>query len=101
MKASLLLLTILSLPLAAAEPAWLTSGMFHWPCSAPLIEPHPVGDDPDVALKDPSVVFHEGRWHLFGTHRRASGKVAMQYLSFTDWAEAERTERHPLKFMET
>jgi Glycosyl hydrolase family 62 len=101
MKAPLLLLTILSLPLAAAEPAWLTSGIFHWKCLAPLIEPHNGGDDPDVALKDPSIVFHEGRWHLFGTHRRASGKVAMQYLTFTDWSVADRAERHPLRFMET
>ena len=34
------------------------------------------------------MVFHEGKWHLFATHRRASGKVDIQYLSFTDWKDA-------------
>ena len=48
--------------------------------------------------KDPTMVFHEGKWHLFATHRLASGKVDMQYLSFADWKDAGKATRHTLDF---
>ncbi len=83
------------------EPAWLSTGTFEWTSSPPLLSAQKSGDDPDVAFKDPSVVYHDGRWHLFGTHRAASGKVAMQYLCFEDWDQAQSVPRHPLRFMET
>lgn len=84
--------------LSAAEPAWLTTGEFGWKSSPPLITPAENAADPDVALKDPTMVFHEGKWHLFATHRRASGKVDMQYLSFADWKDADKATRHTLDF---
>ncbi len=84
--------------LHAADPAWLKTGEFHWKCSPPLIGPDETAADPDVALKDPTMVFHEGTWHLFATHRRASGKVDMQYLSFADWKDADKATRHTLDF---
>lgn len=93
-----LLLTITS---RAAEPAWLTTGEFRWNCSPPLISPDPQAAEPEVALKDPTMVQMDGRWHLMGTHRLVSGKVDMQQLSFTDWAEAGKAKRHPLHFMDT
>lgn len=84
---------------AGSPPAWLSDGQFHWSCSAPLLSPlaDAQSADPDVALKDPTVVFHESRWHLFATHRQASGKVDMQYLNFTDWKEADKAPRHTLQ----
>jgi len=54
-----------------------------------------------VALKDPTMVQVDGRWHLMGTHRLVSGQVDMQQISFTDWAEAGRAKRHRLHFMDT
>lgn len=81
---------------AGESPAWLSTGQLRWQCSAPLIEALPGGDDPDVALKDPSLVQAGGFWHLFATHRRASGQVDMQYLQFRDWAEAGKVPRHTL-----
>lgn len=98
MKLRLLLVLCLFSTLHAADPAWLNTGEFHWQSSPPLISPAPDSADPDVALKDPSMVFHEGKWHLFATHRRASGKVDMQYLSFTDWKDADKATRHTLDF---
>lgn len=80
----------------ASPPLWLSTGDFRWTATEPLIGPLPGGTDPDVALKDPTVVCHEGRWHLFATHRRASGQVDMQYLSFTDWKKAGDASRHTL-----
>ena len=94
-----IILPLLLLPtLLAADPAWLTTGEFHWKSSPPLIGPDPQATEPEVALKDPSFVQADGRWHLFATHRLASGMVDMQYLSFTDWNEAAKATRHSLTF---
>lgn len=98
MKLIILPFIILPALLSAADPAWLTTGEFRWKCSPPLIGPIETTADPDVALKDPTMVFHEGKWHLFATHRRASGKVDMQYLSFADWKDADKAPRHTLDF---
>lgn len=96
MKLHTLLSLCLISTLHAADPAWLSTGEFQWKSSPPLIGPAAEAADPDVALKDPTMVFHEGKWHLFATHRRASGKVDMQYLSFTDWKDAGKATRHTL-----
>lgn len=82
--------------LAESPPAWLSKGEFRWKCSPPLIGPDPHAPEPEVALKDPTFVQFDGRWHLFATHRLASGMVNMQYLNFTDWNEAGKATRHTL-----
>ena len=76
------------------------SGEFQWQASGPLIDVgRGVGAaDPHVAFKDPSIVFHEGRWHLFGTLRKKSGTVCMQYLNFTDWSKANAAPRKEISF---
>ena len=53
--------------LHAADPAWLTTGEFHWQSSPPLIGPATDAADPDVALKDPTMVFHESLSGKCGT----------------------------------
>ncbi|HBJ82614.1 MAG TPA: hypothetical protein DDZ88_01810 [Verrucomicrobiales bacterium] len=83
--------------LRAAGPAWLTTGEFHWRCSPPLITPAENAADPDVALKDPTMVFHDGKWHRFATHRRASGKVDMQHLNWHRGHAKPSPSQHPLK----
>lgn len=98
-RAVMLTQMLLHQPVLAGSPQdWLTTGEFRWSSSAPLILPDETGPDADVALKDPTIVFTEGRWHLFATHRRASGAVDMQYLSFTDWKDAGKAPRHTLEF---
>ncbi|WP_395751562.1 non-reducing end alpha-L-arabinofuranosidase family hydrolase [Prosthecobacter sp.] len=98
MKLSAIFALCLIGTLHAADPAWLGTGEFQWESTPPLIGPATDAADPDVALKDPTMVFHEGKWHLFATHRRASGKVDMQYLSFADWKDAGKATRHTLDF---
>jgi len=97
----LLLLPIhaIALNAAAAADPW-TAGDFRWQASGPLIDVTPglTASDPHVAFKDPSVAFHAGRWHLFGTLRKRSGTVCMQYLNFTNWAQANAAPRHELSF---
>ena len=51
--------------------------------SAPLIETAPAIDG-GCAIKDPSVVFHDNRWHVYTTLRNESF-AHMEYLSFADW----------------
>lgn len=97
MRGGLLVLVLTTFPAFADEPAWLSSGQLRWSCSPPLLAADAKAIEPDVALKDPTLVFTDGRWHLFVTHRLVSGQVNMQYLSFKDWADAGRSPRHTLR----
>ena len=100
---SILLALIAGGGVQAADPGrgW-QDGVFSWQASAPLVDVSAGREaaDPPVALKDPTIVFHEGRWHLFGTLRMKSGKVCMEYLNFTDWAQANAAPRAVISFTE-
>lgn len=63
-----------------APKGWITTG--------PLVHPIPDERHPIVAVKDPSVVFHEGRWYIFATTAGSKG-WGMAHLSFTDWNKAK------------
>jgi len=80
-----------------AKDAWM-DGPFSWKASGPLVDvgPGKNASDPHVSIKDPTVVFHEGRWHLFVTVRMKSGKVDIEYLNFTDWSKANEAPRQVL-----
>lgn len=96
-----LIATILTTQVCGAAPgSAMTDGKFAWKASGPLIDVGPGKDaaDPHVSIKDPTVVFHDGKWHLFTTLRMKSGKVDMEYLSFTDWPQANAAPRQILNF---
>ncbi|HTN39759.1 MAG TPA: non-reducing end alpha-L-arabinofuranosidase family hydrolase [Asticcacaulis sp.] len=60
---------------------------FHWTSSPPLIVPPA---DPTQALygvKDPSIVYANGKYHVFMTTAGAKG-WGLAYTSFKDWAHA-------------
>jgi hypothetical protein len=83
----------------AAEPSRaFDDGHFSWTTTGPLLTPGPGRDaaDPHVSVKDPTFVFHEGRWHLFTTVRMKSGKVEIEYVNFPEWSQAEQAPRHVL-----
>jgi endo-1,4-beta-xylanase len=40
-----------------------------------------------VAIKDPSVVFFNGRWHVYASSVASGGVYGMVYLSFTDFSQ--------------
>lgn len=63
-----------------------------WEYSAPLVTPEKRKQDPSRAQKDPTIVFHEGRWHLFMTVK-LPGRSAIEYVSFTDWKNADAAPR--------
>jgi len=75
----------------------LLAGKFLWTTTAPLVAPAKRTQDPCCSVKDPTVVFHEGRWHLFCTIRSQKRTHQIEYLSFADWKDADRAPRHILK----
>ena len=94
------LLTCLTTACFAADSDSWQTGEFRWRSSGPLVDVQAArtAADPHVALKDPAIVFHEGRWHVFGTLRKQSGTVCMEYLSFTNWATANAAARKEISF---
>ncbi len=80
----------------AAEPADPLKPPFRWTLLPPLISPADRPDDPCHAIKDPTVVFHDGKWHVFATIRSQKRTHQIEYLSFADWAKANDATRHIL-----
>ena len=72
------------------------AGRFSWNASTPLISPAQRTTDPCHAIKDPSVVFSGGKWHIFATIRSKTRSHQIEYLSFTDWNDADKAERYTL-----
>jgi len=70
-----------------------------WEMSAPLISPEQRKNDEAHAVKDPTVVFYEGVWHVFMTIK-CKGYTIMETCSFTDWAEADRAPRTVLRLFD-
>lgn len=80
---------ITTLPGAAAATIKLPAT---WEYSAPLIAPEPRERDPSRAQKDPTLVFYQGRWHVFMTVK-LPGRSAIEYCSFEKWEEANQSQR--------
>lgn len=81
----------------AAGPAPpLLAPPYRWSLSRPLVSPARRPADPCHAVKDPSVVSHGGRWHLFATIRSRTRTHQIEYLSFADWDKADAAPRHVL-----
>lgn len=63
-----------------------------WVCSPPLVSPEQREVNASHAQKDPTIVFHDGKWHLFMTVK-LDGRSVMEYCSFATWDEANDSER--------
>lgn len=73
--------------LQAAAAHVTTTSDFHWHSSAPLISPKPDDTHAVKAVKDPSVVYANGKYHVFMT-TAGSGGWNIATTSFKDWADA-------------
>jgi hypothetical protein len=67
-----------------------------WEYSAPLLSPEPRKTDRSRAQKDPTVVRHDGKWHVFMTVK-LPGRTAIEYTSFDRWEDANTSKRTLLK----
>ncbi len=71
-----------------------------WTYSAPLITPEVRDRNPSHAQKDPTVVFYEGKWHVFMT-AKLEGRSVIEYCSFADWNDAHKAAHTILPLSES
>ncbi|MGC1272414.1 MAG: non-reducing end alpha-L-arabinofuranosidase family hydrolase [Planctomycetaceae bacterium] len=69
---------------------------FHWTTGPPVVEPAAVDGEAWHSVKDPTIVRHDGKWHLFVTVRGMNRSHAIVYLAFADWKDANAAPRHVL-----
>ncbi len=82
-------------PTTASNPATIPSS-FRWSSSEPLVSVHADATHPLIAIKDPSLVYFQNRWHVFATTASTTGAWSLVYLNFADWPEASHAEQHYL-----
>lgn len=63
-----------------------------WNASDVLVAPVSDATHQLVSVKDPSVVYYNGMWHIFATTANAQSQWSMVYLSFKDWADAKNAK---------
>ena len=85
-----LLLFVQVSPAPIAAPAFKVPAM--WEYTAPLISPEKRVHDRSVAQKDPSIVYHQGNWHVFMTVK-LKDRTAMEYCAFASWQHADTARR--------
>ena len=81
---------------APAEPGKASLLSNRWQVGPPILLPGPRGSFDETAVKDPSVVFFAGRWHVFYT-ARGKGQYATGYVSAPRLEELGRARRHELR----
>jgi endo-1,4-beta-xylanase len=77
---------------APAKPAAVPGvpASFSWTSSGPLIVPVADATHDLVAVKDPTIVRFNDRWHVYASSVARGGVYGMVYLSFADWADAAK-----------
>jgi endo-1,4-beta-xylanase len=68
-----------------------------WKGSGPIISPRSDAAHSLVAVKDPSVVFFNNKWHVYASSVSTAGAYSLVYTSFSDWSEASTA---PLYYMD-
>lgn len=86
----------LPMPTQPVHPAATFTVPNLWEYSAPLIAPQKRAAKPSLSQKDPTVVYHEGKWHVFMTVKLPQ-RTAIEYCSFDRWEQADQAPRTILK----
>jgi hypothetical protein len=86
LAAAMAMLAAACAPQPAALPA-PGGPAFQWVSTDPVIVPNPDADHASHAVKDPSVVHANGKYHVFMTTASNDG-WQLAYASFRDWSEA-------------
>ena len=69
-----------------------------WSLGAPILSQGPEGSFDQVAVKDPSMVFYDGKWHLFYT-ARSKTEYTTGYVSAKTLSGLQSAPRHELKMI--
>lgn len=70
-----------------------------WEYGPPLISAEPREEHRSHAQKDPTIVFHDGKWHVFMTIK-VGRRTIMEHCSFADWNDANASKRTVLEVAE-
>ncbi|MDQ0753237.1 endo-1,4-beta-xylanase [Streptomyces africanus] len=79
----------------SARSAAALPSSFRWNSSGSLISPKPDATHRIAGIKDPSVVYHNGKYHVFASTASSSG-YNLVYLNFSDWSQANSATHHYL-----
>jgi hypothetical protein len=79
----------------SAMTAPTKAAAFHWISSAPLIVPQSDPDQTTYAVKDPSIVYVNGKYHVFMTTAGSAG-WGLAYAGFDMWPDAAFAKIVPL-----
>lgn len=90
-----ILLLCVSCTVLAQEKSPLPE-LLAWKQSPPLVSARAVDGWPWHSVKDPTVVFDQGKWHLFATVRGSDRSHAIVYMNFADWKDANDAPRRIL-----
>ena len=63
---------------------------FSWTSSAPVLVPTSDATHDLVAVKDPTIVRYNDRWHVYASSVARGGIYGMVYASFADWSDAPK-----------
>jgi len=87
--------TIQSKAVRSAKSAAALPSTFKWSSSGALISPKPDATHNIAGIKDPTVVYYNGKYHVFASTANASG-YNLVYLNFSDWSQAGSATHHYL-----
>jgi endo-1,4-beta-xylanase len=76
------------------QPGGSLPSSFRWSSSGALISPKPDSTHANVAVKDPSVVYHNGKYHVFAS--TYTNGYNLMYTSFSDWSQASAAPHYYL-----
>ena len=86
---------VLSLIMVSSMATVQGNGENTWVISDPILLPGPQGSFDEVAVKDPSIVFFEGMWHVFYT-ARSQQEYTTGYVCADTLAGLNSAPRHAL-----
>ncbi len=69
---------------------------FTWHSTGALISPVSDSTHNLVAVKDPTIVYYNDRWHVYATSVNTTGNWSMVYLNFTDFEQASSASQYYL-----
>jgi endo-1,4-beta-xylanase len=61
---------------------------YGWASTQALMDPVSDGSHSLVAIKAPSVVFYDGKYHVFATIIDSTGAATLEHVQFADWPNA-------------
>jgi endo-1,4-beta-xylanase len=77
-----------SASLGGGNPACEIGQSIRWTATEPVLSPVSDASHDILAVKDPTVVRFNDRWHVYASSVSSAGAYNLIYTSFSDWSEA-------------